>query len=192
MRSSGGLINMVTKEKYETKVKNELQKNFSISNTMAVPKITKIVLNTGFGKLGTDEATREKVMGNLNKISGQKPSIRAAKKAIATFKIRAGQPIGAQVTLRGKKMYDFLDKLVTIVLPRVRDFRGVSDTSFDGRGNYTLGFRELNVFPEIEFTKGDLANGVEVTLVTTAKNNEIAKSLLEGVGIPFRKLAERN
>ncbi len=182
---------MLIKERYTNEVKENLAKSFSIANTMAVPKITKVVLNTGFGKLGSDEATRERVLANLNRISGQKPSIRAAKKAIATFKIRAGQPIGAQVTLRGKKMYDFLDKLVSVVLPRVRDFRGVSDTSFDGRGNYTLGFRELNVFPEIEYSKGELQSGVEVTVVTTAKTDELAKALLEGIGIPFRKLVER-
>jgi large subunit ribosomal protein L5 len=183
---------MVVKDRYENKVKKDLQESFSISNTFAVPKITKVVLNTGFGKLAADEKAREQVMANLNRISGQKPAIRAARKAIASFKIRAGQPIGAQVTLRGKKMYDFLDKFTSIVLPRVRDFRGVSEAAFDGRGNYTLGFRELNVFPEIEYTKGDQQSGVEITLVTTSENDKQAKALLEGVGIPFRKNAERN
>jgi large subunit ribosomal protein L5 len=178
---------MKVRETYDQVVKESLQKSFSISNTLAVPKITKVVVNTGFGKTATDEKSREHVLASLNRITGQKPSLRAAKKAIASFKIRAGQPIGAQVTLRGRKMYDFLDKLVAVVLPRVRDFRGVSESAFDGRGNYTLGFRELSVFPEIEYTKGDGQVGVEITLVTTAKNNEMAKALLEGVGIPFRK-----
>lgn len=177
-------------EKYNTAVKEKLSKDFSISNNLAVPKIDKVVLNIGFGKIGTDEKTRAEIMTKLNLISGQKPAVRAAKKAIASFKLRAGQPIGALVTLRKRKMYDFLDKLTTIVLPRVRDFRGVSESSFDGRGNYTLGFREINVFPEIEYTKSDKNNGVEITIVTTAKNDDIAKELLEGIGIPFRKVGK--
>jgi len=163
---------MLVKEKYNQQVKEALQKTFSIGNTLAVPKITKVVVNTGFGKLASDEKAWGQIMVNLNRITGQKPSVRAAKKAIASFKIRAGQPVGAQVTLRGRKMYDFLDKLTAVVLPRVRDFRGVSETSFDGAGNYTLGFKELTVFPEIEFSKGELQGGVEVTLVTNAKTNE--------------------
>lgn len=133
-------------EKYEQKVKDNLQKEFNIKNSMAVPKLEKVVLNVGFGKIATDEKSREPILHSLNLISGQKPSVRKARKAIASFKIRQGQPIGAQVTLRGKKMLAFLDKLTSVVLPRVRDFRGVSETSFDGRGNYTLGFREVNAF----------------------------------------------
>ncbi len=177
-------------EKYESKVKENLSKNFSISNIFALPKIDKVVLNVGFGKSSSDDKAIEQIASDLNKITGQKPSVRKARKAIAAFKLRAGQPIGAQVTLRKKKMYDFLDKLTAIVLPRVRDFRGVSEKSFDGRGNYTLGFREINVFPEIEYTKNDKQNGVEITIVTSAKNDEIAKALLEGIGIPFRKAQE--
>lgn len=177
-------------EKYENKVKEDLGKNFSISNIFALPRIDKIVLNVGFGKSSSDDKAIEQIASDLNKITGQKPSVRKARKAIAAFKLRAGQPIGAQVTLRKKKMYDFLDKLTAIVLPRVRDFRGVSEKSFDGRGNYTLGFREINVFPEIEYTKNDKQNGVEITIVTSAKNDEIAKELLEGIGIPFRKVQE--
>jgi len=177
---------MLVKERYNTKVKETLQKNFSIKNSFAVPKIEKVVLNIGFG--ASDDAGRGQTMVNLNKISGQKPAVRAAKKAIASFKIRKGQPVGTITTLRGKKMYDFLDKLVSVVLPRVRDFRGVPTGAFDGRGNYTLGFRELSVFPEIEFTKGEAQSGVEVTIVTTAGNNETAKALLEGIGMPFRKV----
>ncbi len=175
-------------EKYNQEVKEKLSKNFSISNTLSVPKIEKVVLNVGFGKTGTDDKIREQVLTNLNLITGQKPAVRTAKKAIAAFKVRAGQPVGAQVTLRKKKMYDFLDKLTAIVLPRVRDFRGVSEKSFDGRGNYSLGFREINVFPEIEYSKNDKQSGVEITIATSAKTDDMAKELLEGIGIPFRKV----
>ncbi len=179
---------MLVKEKYDKQVKNDLKKDFSLKNDLAIPKVEKVVLNVGFGAVATDEKAREQIMTNLNKISGQKPAVRKAKKAIASFKIREGQPIGAQVTLRGKKMYYFLDKLSAIVLPRVRDFRGVAETSFDGRGNYSLGFREINVFPEIDYTKGEKAFGVEVTVTTTAKDDEQGKALLSGIGIPFRKV----
>lgn len=180
---------MKVKEKYEKETKEKLAREFAIKNSMAVPKLEKVVLNVGYGRLSTDEKVRETVAQNLTAITGQKPSVRTAKKAIASFKIRAGQPIGAQVTLRGKKMFDFLDKLVSIVLPRVRDFRGISETSFDGQGNYTLGFREFSVFPEIEYSKADTKQmGLEVTIVSTAKNNEKAKALLEGIGLPFRRV----
>ncbi len=179
---------MLVKEKYDTQVKEKLQKEFEIKNSLAVPKVEKVVLNVGFGKVATDDKSREQVLRGLNIISGQKPAIRAAKKAIAAFKIREGQPVGAQVTLRGKKMYAFLDKFTGVVLPRVRDFRGVSETSFDGRGNYSLGFREINVFPEIEYTKADKSFGIEVTITTSAKDNKTSKALLEGIGIPFRKV----
>ncbi len=175
-------------EKYNQEVKEKLTKDFSISNSVAVPKIDKVVLNVGFGKVGTDTKIREQILDELNKITGQKPAVRNAKKAIAAFKLRAGQPVGAQVTLRKKKMYDFLDKLTAIVLPRVRDFRGVSEKSFDGRGNYTIGFREINVFPEIEYTKSEKQSGVEITIATTAATDQMAKELLEGIGIPFRKV----
>jgi large subunit ribosomal protein L5 len=176
------------REKYETQVKEKLAKDFSIENKMAVPKIEKVVLNVGFGRYSSDERVRNQVINDMSQVTGQKPSIRNAKKAISAFKIRQGQPIGAQVTLRGKKMYDFLDKLVSIVLPRVRDFRGVSETSFDGHGNYTLGFREFSVFPEIEYTKTDKQSGIELTIVTNAKEDSKGKALLEGIGIPFRKV----
>lgn len=178
-------------EKYNSQVKEKIAKDFSISNVFALPKVEKVVLNVGFGKLLTDEKAREQITADLNRITGQKPTIRKAKRAIAAFKLRAGQPIGASVTLRKKKMYDFLDKLTAIVLPRVRDFRGVTEKAFDGRGNYTIGFREINVFPEIEYTKGEKQNGVEITIVTSAKNDEIAKELLEGIGIPFRKVGSK-
>ena len=179
---------MLVKEKYEQKVKDAFKKEFEIKNSLALPKLEKVVLNVGFGKVSSDEKSRDAIIHDLNLISGQKPALRKAKKAIASFKIRQGQIIGAQVTLRGKKMFAFLDKLTAVVLPRVRDFRGVSETSFDGRGNYSLGFREVTVFPEIEYTKGDRGSGVEVTITTTAKDNKQGKVLLEGIGIPFRKV----
>ncbi len=179
---------MKVKEKYEKEVIKNLSENFSIKNKLAVPKIDKVVLNVGFGKTGSDEKSRETIFSSLTKITGQKPATRSAKKAIAAFKIRKGDPIGAQVTLRGKRMFDFLDKLTGIVLPRVRDFRGVSETSFDQGGNYSLGFREINVFPEIDYTKSDKQNGLEITIVTTAKDSVHGKVLLEGIGIPFRKV----
>ena len=179
---------MLVKAKYDTQVKEKLMKEFEIKNSMAVAKLEKVVLNVGFGKVAADEKSREQILHSLGRISGQKPSVRAAKKAIASFKIRQGQPVGAQVTLRGKKMLAFLDKLAGVVLPRVRDFRGVSETSFDGRGNYSLGFREVNVFPEIEYTKADKSFGLEVTIATTAKDDKSGKALLEGIGIPFRKV----
>ena len=179
---------MLVKEKYEQKVKENLKQEFSIKNSLAVPKVEKVVLNVGFGKIATDEKAREYIVNQLYQISGQRPTTRLARKAIAAFKIRQGQPIGAQVTLRGQKMYAFLDKLTGVVLPRVRDFRGVSENSFDGRGNYSLGFREVNVFPEVEYTKGEKSFGIEVTLTTTAKDNNEGKVLLEGIGIPFRKV----
>lgn len=178
---------MQVKEKYEKEVIKKLTESFAIKNRYSVPKVSKVVLNVGYGKVATDEKAREQILKDLAKITGQKPAIRAAKKAIASFKIRQGQPIGAQVTLRGKRMFDFLDKLTGIVLPRVRDFRGVSERSFDQGGNYTLGFREINVFPEIDYTKADKQTGLEITIVTTAKDADHGKVLLEGIGIPFRK-----
>lgn len=179
---------MKVQEKYNKEIKEKLKNNFSIKNVFALPKIEKVVVNVGYGKVSGDDKVREQIYTNLNLITGQKPSIRKAKKAIAAFKIRAGQPIGAQVTLRNRKMYDFLDKFVSVVLPRVRDFRGVSEKSFDGRGNYSIGFREVNVFPEIEYTKNEKLAGIEITIATSATDDKMAKELLEGIGIPFRKV----
>lgn len=167
--------------------KDKIAKELGLYNIMAAPLIEKIVVNVGFGAISGDKKAQEVVFGNLAKITGQKPVATKARKAIASFKIREGQVIGAKVTLRGDKMYDFFKRLVTIVLPRVRDFRGVSDESFDGKGNYTLGFREVNVFPEIEFTKGEKQFGLEVTIQTSAKTDDDAKKLLEILGLPFKK-----
>ncbi len=169
----------------ETKEKSA--KDLNVKNIFAVPKIEKIVLNVGFGGLSGDQKIQEAVAAGLKKITGQAPSLTAAKKAIASFKIRKGQVIGAKVTLRGKKSDDFFRKLVSIVLPRMRDFRGVSARSFDGQGNYTLGFREFNVFPEIDYSKGEKQFGLEITIKTTAKTDEEARKLLEGLGMRFQK-----
>ncbi len=167
--------------------KEQLAKKLGLINVMTVPKIEKVVINVGFGDIAGDQKALSAVLENLKKITGQAPVATKARKAIASFKIQKGQVIGAKVTLRGKKMDDFFKKLVTIVLPRVRDFRGVSEESFDGRGNYTLGFREMNVFPEIEYIKGEKQIGLEITLQTSAKKDAEAKKLLELMGMPFKK-----
>jgi large subunit ribosomal protein L5 len=164
------------KEKYQKEIKQSLQKELGLDNGMAVPKLEKIVINMGLG-----EATQ-----NTASIAGQKPVITKAKKSIAAFKLREGMPIGAMVTLRGDKMYEFLDRLVAVALPRVRDFRGVSSKSFDGRGNYTLGLRDQLIFPEIDYAKVDKTKGMNVTIVTTAKDDDGARALLKGFGMPFR------
>lgn len=175
------------KEVYETEVTKKMISSFGYKNKMSVPKLEKVTINVGFGKVAADQKSVEAITSDLFKITGQKPSLRQARAAIASFKIRKGQIIGAKVTLRSKKMWDFVEKLTKIVLPRVRDFRGISEASFDEGGNYTLGFREKTVFPEIEYTKGDNQSGLEVTLTTTAKTKEEAKALLENLGFPFRK-----
>jgi len=166
----------------------KLGKELSIGNKMAVPKVKKIVLNMGLKDAIKDEKLLAEAVVQLGQVAGQKPVVTKAKVAIAGFKLRKGDPIGAMVTLRGKRMYDFLTKLVSVVLPRVRDFRGVSLTSFDGNGNYTLGFSEVSVFPEIDMSAVGRNNGIEVTIVTSAKKNEEAKILLERLGMPFRKV----
>ena|SRR5581483_3610177 len=164
-----------------------LQKDLGLQNTMAVPRFKKIVLNMGLKDALKDEKLIEEAVLQLGQIAGQKPVVTKAKKAIAGFKLRQGDPIGAMVTLRGKRMYDFFERLVKVVLPRVRDFRGVPSTSFDGNGNYTLGFTEVSVFPEIDITKVGRNNGLEITVVTSARNNDEAKKLLVLMGMPFRK-----
>ncbi|OGY26001.1 MAG: 50S ribosomal protein L5 [Candidatus Woykebacteria bacterium RBG_16_44_10] len=175
------------KEKYLTKVRLSLMKEFDKKNIYEVPVIEKVVLNTGFGRLAPNEKMKEQIVGSLAKISGQRPFLTKAKKAIAGFKIRKGQMIGAKVTLRGERMYHFLEKLVSIVLPRLRDFRGVKDTAFDKKGNYTLGFREITVFPEIEYVKEESPIGLEVTIQTRARTLDEAKNLLTKIGVPFTK-----
>jgi large subunit ribosomal protein L5 len=175
-------------EKYQKEIKGTLQKELKISNVMAVPKLTKIVVNVGLGEALQDQKILGKVADQLAVITGQKPSITRAKKSIATFKLRAGDKIGIKVTMRGKRMYDFLEKLTKIALPRVRDFRGVSRKNFDHSGNYSLGLTEQIVFPEIEYSKIDRIRGLQLTFVTNVKKDEHALALLEKLGMPFEKV----
>jgi len=172
-------------EVYKKEVIPKLQEQFGYKNVNQVPRLEKIVLNMGVGEAVTNSKVIESAVADLTKISGQKPTIRAAKKAIANFKLREGLPIGAAVTLRSERMYEFLVRLITVALPRVRDFRGVSKTALDGRGNYSLGLTEQIIFPEIDMEKTDI-RGLNVTFVTTAETNEEAKALLDGFGFPFR------
>ena len=178
------------KEKYLTEVVPELKTRHGYSNIMQLPKLEKIVLSIGLGEAIQNPRALEAAEGDLATLSGQHPVITRAKKSVASFKLRAGMPIGMMVTLRGKRMYDFFDKLVNVVLPRFRDFHGVSKDTFDGRGNYSLGIKEQIVFPEIDYDKIDKIRGLQVTIVTTAKNDDEAESLLELMGMPFRRSAE--
>jgi large subunit ribosomal protein L5 len=175
------------KEKYQTEVRKKLQEQFGIKNPMAVPKIEKVVLNMGMGEAISNAKILDSAVDELGQITGQKPVITKAKKSIASFKLREGQSIGAMVTLRGEKMYEFLDRLISTALPRVRDFRGVPSKSFDGRGNYTLGIRDHLIFSEIDITKVDKSKGMNVTIVTNAKDDDQARFLLRELGLPFTK-----
>ena len=175
------------KEQYDNELKEALQKQLGIPNVMDIPRIEKIVLNMGLGDAVQNPKIVEKAAQELTLISGQKAVVTKAKKSIATFKLRAGMPIGARVTLRKDKMYDFLSKLINIALPRVRDFRGVSAKGFDGRGNFSMGVTEHIIFPEIDYDRIDQIRGLNVTIVTTAKTDESARALLDAIGMPFRK-----
>jgi large subunit ribosomal protein L5 len=175
------------KEKYQTEVRKKLQDQFGIKNPMAVPKIEKVVLNMGMGEAISNAKILDAAVDELGQITGQKPIITKAKKSIASFKLREGQSIGAMVTLRGEKMYEFLDRLISTALPRVRDFRGVPSKSFDGRGNYTLGIRDHFIFPEIDITKVEKSKGMNITIVTNAKDDDQARFLLRELGLPFTK-----
>lgn len=177
------------KEKYLKEIKPTLQKELGIKNAMAVPRLEKIVLNMGLGEATQNVKVMDPLIADLAQIAGQKPVVTKAKKSIAAFKVRTGMPIGAMVTLRGDKMYEFLDRLVSTALPRVRDFRGVSSKSFDGRGNYTLGVRDQLIFPEIDYARVDKLKGMNVTIVTTAKDDNHARALLRHFGMPFRQTA---
>src|SRR5580765_4689571 len=174
------------KEIYKKEVVPALIQQFGYKSTMQVPRLTKIVLNMGVGEAVADKKILENAVGDMTKLSGQKPVITKAKKSIAVWKIRTGYPIGCMVTLRQDRMYEFLDRLVSIALPRVRDFRGVSPKAFDGRGNYTIGVREQLIFPEIDFNKVDKQRGMNISIVTTARDDEQARALLKGLGMPFR------
>ncbi|WP_088106054.1 50S ribosomal protein L5 [Halalkalibacter urbisdiaboli] len=175
------------KEKYSKEIVPSLVEKFNYSSVMAVPKLEKIVVNMGVGDAVSNAKALDKAVEELTEITGQKPLITKAKKSIAGFKLREGMPIGAKVTLRGERMYEFLDKLVTISLPRVRDFRGISKKAFDGRGNYTLGVKEQLIFPEIDYDKVDKVRGMDVVIVTTANTDEEARELLTQMGMPFQK-----
>lgn len=175
------------KEKYENQVVKSLVERFKYENVMEVPKLEKVVINMGVGEAKENPKLLESAVKELETIAGQKPVITAAKKSIANFKLREGMNVGAKVTLRGEKMYDFLDKLMNIALPRVRDFRGVSATAFDGRGNYALGIREQLIFPEIEYDDIEAIRGLDVVIVTTANTDEEARVFLQEMGMPFRK-----
>jgi len=175
------------KEKYQNEAIASLKKEFGYTNVMAIPKITKVVVNMGLGEATGNAKIVDTGAEELAKVTGQKPVIRRARKSIAQFKLREGQPVGTSVTLRGDRMWEFLDRLVSIALPRVRDFKGVSPKGFDGRGNYTLGLRDQLLFPEIDYMKVDKARGMNVSVVTTAKTDEEARKLLQFVGMPFRQ-----
>ena len=174
------------KEKYKSEVVAKLEKELGISNINNVPRLQKIVVNMGVGAAASDHKLLDAAMNDMRIITGQQPCVTRAKKSIAGFHVREGQAIGCKVTLRGDRMWEFLDRLLSTALPRVRDFRGVSRTSFDGRGNYTLGIAEQLIFPEIEYDKVDRTRGMDITFVTTAENNENALALLEALGFPFK------
>ena len=174
-------------EKYNTEVKANLMKKFGFTSSMECPKLVKIVINMGVGEAVANPKALEEAAAELTSIAGMKPVITKAKKSIANFKLREGMPISCKVTLRGERMYEFFDKLVSISLPRVRDFHGVSNTAFDGRGNYTLGVKEQIIFPEIQYDKVNKLRGMDIVIVTSAKNNEEAKALLTELGMPFAK-----
>ena len=171
---------------YKETVVPELQKQFSYKNIMEVPKITKITLNMGVGEAVGDKKVMERAVGDMTAISGQKPIVRLARKSVASFKIRDGWPVGCKVTLRRERMYEFLDRLVNISIPRIRDFRGLNRKSFDGRGNFSMGVKEQIMFPEIDFDKIDAIRGMDITITTTAKTDDEARALLKAFNFPFR------
>ena len=175
------------KAKYQSEAIASLTKEFGYTNVMAIPKVQKIVINMGLGEATANAKIIDTGGDELARVSGQKPVVRRARKSIAQFKVRQGQPIGTMVTLRGERMWEFLDRLVSIALPRVRDFKGVSPKGFDGRGNYTLGLRDQLLFPEIDYMKVDKARGMNVSVVTTAKTDEEGRKLLQFIGMPFRQ-----
>ncbi|HRY24533.1 MAG: 50S ribosomal protein L5 [Geminicoccaceae bacterium] len=174
------------KQRYDEVVRGQLQEQYGYKNVMQVPRLEKIVINMAVGKAVTDSKKMTAAVGDLTKISGQKPAVCRAKKSVANFKLREGMPIGTKVTLRSQRMYEFLDRLVTIALPRVRDFRGISPKSFDGRGNYAFGLKEQIVFPEINYDEVDEIRGMDIIICTTARTDAEALSLLKGFDMPFR------
>jgi large subunit ribosomal protein L5 len=185
VRGSGRQMSRL-KERYDKEVIPALKKEFGYTNVMAVPKIRKVVVNMGLGEATSNVKIIEVGSDELARITGQKPVTRRSKKSIAQFKVRKGQPVGTTVTLRGERMYEFLDRLLSIALPRVRDFRGVSPKGFDGRGNFTLGLKDQLLFPEIDYMKVDKSRGMNVSVVTTARTDQEARKLLQLIGMPFR------
>jgi large subunit ribosomal protein L5 len=175
------------KDRYQKEIAPALLKALDLKNVMQIPRVEKVVVNIGLGEAMDNPKAMDAAVGDMTQITGQKPVVTKARKSIANFKLREGRAIGAKVTLRGDRMWSFLDRLMNIVLPRVRDFRGVSADAFDGRGNYTLGLREQLIFPEIEYDKIDKIRGMEITIVTTAPNDDQAAVLLQMLGMPFRK-----
>ena len=175
------------KEKYSNEIAPAIAKEFGIKNPMAIPRIEKVVVNMGVGEAIGNAKVLDTAVEELRSITGQKPVVTKAKKSIASFKLRQGMNIGAMVTLRGERMYEFLDRLISVALPRVRDFRGISGKAFDGRGNYTLGIREQLIFPEIDFNKVEKTRGMNISIVTTAKTDEQSRALLKALGMPFRQ-----
>jgi len=174
------------KDRYQNEIAPALQQKFAYTNVMQIPKVDKIVINMGVGEAVQNSKAIDSAVADMMKLSGQKPVVTRAKKSIAAFKLREGMPIGCKVTLRGQRMYEFMDRLLNVALPRVRDFRGVSAKAFDGRGNYTLGIKEQLIFPEMEYDKIDKLRGMDVVFVTTAKTDEEARELLRGFGMPYR------
>lgn len=175
------------KQRYQKEVGPAIAKEFNIKNPMAIPRLEKIVINMGMGEAIANAKILDTAADELKAITGQKPVVTKAKKSIASFKLRQGMSIGVMVTLRGDRMYEFMDRLVSVALPRVRDFRGVSPKAFDGRGNYTIGVREQLIFPEIDFNKVEKLRGMNISIVTTARNDELARALLKALGMPFRQ-----
>jgi len=175
------------REKYKNEIAPALAKEFDIQNPMAIPRIEKVIINMGLGEASANAKILDVATEELKVITGQKPVITKAKKSIAAFKLRQGMSIGTMVTLRGERMFEFLDRLISVALPRVRDFRGISAKAFDGRGNYTLGIREQLIFPEIDFNKVDKTRGMNISIVTSAKSDDQARSLLKALGMPFRQ-----
>jgi large subunit ribosomal protein L5 len=175
------------KQRYQKEVGPAIAKEFGINNPMAIPRLEKIVINMGMGEAIANAKILDTAADELKAITGQKPVVTKAKKSIASFKLRQGMSIGVMVTLRGDRMYEFMDRLVSVALPRVRDFRGVSPKAFDGRGNYTIGVREQLIFPEIDFNKVEKLRGMNISIVTTARNDELARALLKALGMPFRQ-----
>jgi large subunit ribosomal protein L5 len=175
------------KELYKDELRSQLQEELGLTNSMAVPRLQKIVVNVGVGRATQDVKELDRAVDELAVITGQKPIIRRARKSVASFRLREGMPIGAMVTLRGERMFEFLDRLISIVLPRVRDFRGVSRNAFDGRGNYTMGLKDQLIFPEVDYTRVDRVRGMNVTICTTADSDAPARALLQGLGMPFQQ-----